>query len=473
MTPKTFRRSAKAGLIRDLKSFIRQNTSPERGTEAMALAVGGMLKRSGFRAVYQRIRRGNRRWTNVLGIKGGRGRPLLLCSHMDTVPGGDGRKWTRTRGNPWQPTVHSGRIYGLGSADDKGPLLSMIRAVRECDEHMMKRPLVIAATFGEESGMAGARLLVRRWPFPKPFLAIVGEPTSLDVTYRHKGIGVIVLKLQSRYRMGSSSRGRRLQMTFRGRAAHSGRPWLGVNALSKAMRRLECDPRSSDISMERLEGGESPNVIPDHASVIFFRIPHGISAVSGHGPALFPLPALVSCLKALEKVLEPLKRKRDRSFHPATLTSSLTLARTRKNVLELYFDLRLLPGQSVRSITRPYDEKLRRIMHHHRGLKAHIRVERDNPPLDLRRHAPEVQGFYRLLREFRPHARLVTKPSCTEAGIYHAWGVPSMVIGPGVAQGNIHAPNESIALSDIAKGVSFYRFIVERCCGRRKDVSHS
>jgi len=436
------------------------------------LSVARMLKRYGMRILYQRIRKGKKTHMNVLGIKGGEGRPLLLASHMDTVPGGDLWKWTKTRGNPWRPTVHGGKMYGLGSADDKGPLLSMIHAAGSLDAGEVKRPLVIAATFGEESGMAGARLLVRRWPLPKPFLAIVGEPTGLDLTYRHKGIGVIVLELESHYRLSSSSRPRKLRTAFRGRAAHSGRPWLGSNALVKAMRHLAQVPSGGELYVAKLEGGESPNIIPDHASVTLFHIPRGLSAVSGRGQALFPLPAVQSSVRALDQALEPLKKTKDKSFHPASLTSSLTLARTEKSILSLTFDLRLLPGQSVTVVRRRFGEKIRRIMDCHRGLRARIWVERDNPPLDLEINDSEVRYVYRLLREFKTGARLVTKPSCTEAGIYHAWGVPSVVLGPGMAQGNIHAPNESIAISDLAQGVSCYRFILRRVLSRGKDVSH-
>ena len=51
---------------------------------------------------------------------------LDILAHLDVVPGGDG--WTMT--GPFEPRVAGGRIYGRGTADDKGPAVAALYAMR-------------------------------------------------------------------------------------------------------------------------------------------------------------------------------------------------------------------------------------------------------------------------------------------------------------------------------------------------------
>ena len=91
---------------------------------------------------------------NVIGMKGkGTEPPLLLCSHLDTVPPGRCDRWTKTGQNPWKAKKLGNRLFGLGSADDKGPLLAMLRAASQFEGNQLKRPLMIMGSFGEENGM--------------------------------------------------------------------------------------------------------------------------------------------------------------------------------------------------------------------------------------------------------------------------------------------------------------------------------
>jgi len=397
-----------------------------------------------------------------------------MCSHLDTVPPGNIAKWTRTNKKPWKAAVKNGRVYGLGSADDKGPLLAMIYASSNIPLKALQRPLVIAGTFGEETGMGGARLFTRGWKYPKPLLALVAEPTGLGITYRHKGIGAIVLELKSGCRIPASPDLHRYDRKFVGRQAHSGRPHLGVNALVKAVRFLKSfSSKSRDSWLIQLEAGTAVNIIPDLASVSVLRFSGQTKKrkkTVKSPKVLFPLPPVVACLEALETVLTPLKKAKDTSFYPQTLTSNLTVARTQKNVLRLTFDFRLLPGQSVTSIHQQFARRVERIVTKTPQLRARLWIERNNPPLGLRLRDPLPQFCRSLLRANRLPAQLVTKPSCTEAGIYHAWGVPAVVIGPGHADSNIHSPNECISIRQIERAIDFYRYAISEICEKKGNV---
>jgi acetylornithine deacetylase/succinyl-diaminopimelate desuccinylase-like protein len=458
-------------LAEDLRCFIRYNTVCNRSNARFAAEIGRFLKRDGFRVFYQKVKRGGELFVNVIGIKGGdrTKRPLLLCSHLDTVPSGDPKKWTRTRRDPWKAVLSDGHVYGLGAADDKGPLTSMLHAARRFEAKLLKRPLILMGTFGEENGMGGARRFIRFWKGPKPLVAIVGEPTSLSVTYRHKGMGVIVVELQttkalrvSRSHVGTS--------VFKGRQAHSSRPWLGDNALDKAgsllQKLFDEDPDSYFLS---LEGGHAANIIPDRAELRFLKSAYDLPLVTYRKPkrgyfGCFPVGSFLDCYNTVQQFVLRMSMGQDDTFRPPVITSNFGVARTRENILALTFDFRLLPGQSITQIFREIEKELQKKIARYPDIRWKMKIERDNPPLDLRASDAWPRFSKKLLKESGLPVDLSVKPACTEAGLYRKWGVPAVVFGPGESGANIHAPNEKISLKQMEKATQFYEHAIRKIC---------
>ncbi len=442
-------------MVQFLKQFIRFNTVSSRSNAALAREVGRGLKRSGFKVVYQSAKEDGVEYLNVIGIKGKRGRPLLLCSHLDTVPAGDAKKWTRTGGDPWKAKKTGGNIYGLGAADDKGPLVSMLHAVSSIRAENLKRPLMFLGTFGEESGMGGAKTFRRLWKGSKPLMALVGEPTDLGITYRHKGMGVIVIEITSEVKSQRIAPSKKI--IFKGKSGHSSRPWLGDNALDKAVRFLRAKRDSIIVS---LEGGHAANVIPDKASLVI-----------GSGGAQVPAKAFLDCYDAVQAVVKKMSSRPDRSFRPPVLTSNFGVARVKVGAtrrvgpaLSLTFDFRLLPKQSVKPIFKFLKKTIQAKFRSHRGLRFKLWIERDNPPLDQRLNDPLPVFGKKILRAEGLPPKMDVKPACTEAGIYASWGVPAVIFGPGRSAGNIHAPNERVPVKHLEKAARFYTRAIEAIC---------
>jgi acetylornithine deacetylase/succinyl-diaminopimelate desuccinylase family protein len=195
------------------------------------------------------------------------GRVLLLEAHQDTVPV-DGMTI-----DPWNPKVVDGRIYGRGSCDIKGGLAAMLGAlVRLAEEQPPDMPTVIlACTVNEEFGYTGATALTELWTKPgesivprRPDVAIIAEPTLLDVVVAHKGTC-------------------RWKCHTHGRAAHSSQPQLGDNAIYKMARvvaafesyarEAQTSNRSHPLcgrptlSVGTIHGGLSVNTVPDHCTI--------------------------------------------------------------------------------------------------------------------------------------------------------------------------------------------------------------
>ncbi len=443
-----------ADLTRNLVRLVRTPSVTSDSNGAAARLAARMFREAGLRVRIQTTRIGGKAFHNVVGTKGPAGRPLMLCAHLDTVPPGDFARWTRTGGNPWKATKYGRTLYGLGAADDKASLAAMVRAAGRVAASELRRPLLLLATFGEESGMGGAWLFRETWRGPKPFAAFVGEPTSLTVTYRHKGMGVIELVIRGPGGAAGGAAGAR--KAFRGKQGHSSRPWLGQNALEKAMAFLRSGGGRAK-SVLRIEGGAAPNLIPGHAEIVLSK-----TAAPGRG---FPASLVISCDGAVKKVLKTYSRRRDASFYPATITSNFGVARTERNALKFLYDFRLLPGQSVADIERKIRKELRIRLKTFPRFRCATEIERANPPLGGTPRDPLVRFAQTALRRSGHRPELVTKPSCTEAGVYERWGVPAVIFGPGLAAGNIHAPNESVSLSEVAKAAGLYEALIRAACG--------
>lgn len=195
---------------------------------------------------------------------------ILLDAHQDTVPV-EGMTIA-----PFTPHREGDRLYGRGSCDVKGGMASMLAAfARLVSEQPSNRPnIVVSCTCDEEQTAGGARALAALWSDPPraqgtllptpPDLAIVAEPTELDIVVAHRGAV-------------------RWKIRTRGVACHSSRPAEGVNAIYKMAHILQVLERYADelpgmirphplcgpatFSVGLIEGGISVNTVPDECVI--------------------------------------------------------------------------------------------------------------------------------------------------------------------------------------------------------------
>ena len=184
---------------------------------------------------------------------------ILLAPHLDTV-GADAAQLIPRRKN--------GRLLGRGACDTKGSVAAMLTALCELAESK-SRPLeteiIFVGLIDEEHAQAGSRALVASGF--KADLAIVGEPTKLQVVTAHKG---------SLW----------LQLETRGRAAHGATPQLGKNAVQEMARIveiLETDYAAqlrrrkhkllghATVNVGQISGGTQPNIVPDRCTITIDR----------------------------------------------------------------------------------------------------------------------------------------------------------------------------------------------------------
>lgn len=173
---------------------------------------------------------------------------LLLNAHIDTVK--PAATWSR---DPFSPTLDGDVLYGLGSNDCGGGLVSLLQLFRILSIKPQKFNYIYLASAEEE--ISGINGISRTLPLlPKIDLAIVGEPTNMQPAIAEKGLMV-------------------LDVIAHGKSGHAARN-EGINAIYEAIEDLEwfrnyqfkkispfLGPTKMTVTV--IHAGTQHNVIPD------------------------------------------------------------------------------------------------------------------------------------------------------------------------------------------------------------------
>ncbi|HVS29776.1 MAG TPA: M20/M25/M40 family metallo-hydrolase [Solirubrobacteraceae bacterium] len=172
---------------------------------------------------------------------------LVLHGHLDVVPG---------HPDQFEPRIDGDRLYGRGAYDMKGGLAAMLCALKDSDaqDGVRVRLLCVPDEESEEVDQRSVDALVAGGL--NADFVITGEPTNMHIGVQAKG--VLAMRLE-----------------VCGRAAHGSTPWLGDNAVLKAIdrfRAIESLPFASEsselfdrpsINLGRILGGDALNKVPD------------------------------------------------------------------------------------------------------------------------------------------------------------------------------------------------------------------
>jgi len=179
---------------------------------------------------------------------------LLLNSHHDTVK--PSTSWTI---DPYLPVEKDGKLFGLGSNDAGASLVSLMQVfLHYCGKTDRKFNLVFAASAEEEVGGKDGYESIKS-ELGKIDLAIVGEPTLMQMAVAEKGLMVVDAKAH-------------------GVVGHSARN-EGVNAIYKALPDIEWFhtykfPNESEIlgpvkmTITQINAGYQHNMVPDLCSFV-------------------------------------------------------------------------------------------------------------------------------------------------------------------------------------------------------------
>lgn len=228
--------------IRLLKSLI-EIPSWSKEEDKTGDLIQGFLERKGIKT----LRKGNNIW--AYSKNQNEDLPyILLNSHHDTVKPNTG--YTK---DPYKALEIDGKLFGLGSNDAGGCLVSLIASFLFFHQQNLPFNLILAATAEEEiSGKNGIESILSE--LPEIALAIVGEPTLMQMAVAEKGLLV-------------------LDATVKGKAGHAARK-EGENAIYIALDDLNTIKNyqfkktsdllgKSKVTTTIIQSGNQHNVVPD------------------------------------------------------------------------------------------------------------------------------------------------------------------------------------------------------------------
>jgi len=234
---------------RDLaERLITYDTSTPEGIRTAAGFVKGWMDSVGLDMMAEDFN-GLPVLTCTVGDGNLSGPSVVLHGHIDVVPG---------RPEQFQPRVEGERLIGRGAYDMKGGLAALMCALRDLRDLKGATVRFVCAPDEESEDFdqhATDDLVARGLTGD---FAITGEPTNLHVGVQAKGVLMI-------------------RLAVFGRSAHGSTPWLGDNAILKAIdvfRRIETMPFAAEstemfdrpsINLGRLTAGDAVNKVPDEA----------------------------------------------------------------------------------------------------------------------------------------------------------------------------------------------------------------
>ena len=440
------------------------------GTRRIAqLCASEMLAPAGIAArLIPSTREGAEQVNLVAAIRGRDSslKPVVLNTHLDTVPPGTPELWTACGGDPFAARVDGDRIYGLGAADTKLDFVAKVFALTAIGTP--RRDVHLIGSFGEEHGLTGAKEIVEAAILPAGAMTFVGEPSRLEVITAHKGLMVFELRLGfTPLRIDEPMQVRRL--TFAGKAAHSSTPALGINAIEIA---LEAMAINLKLNLAAISGGTAVNVVPARCDVVVatdaaLDVPIGgaIEAATFEGriAEIIPLEVVTTMLR----FISALRKYADTGggdvpgYAAPTLTCNPGVIRSASGSMTLEFELRPPPGLALDDVRTGVARVVEEISRTAAGVSVALGEKRANPGFRAAAASETVEIAMGALASAGLELNSGVKAGCTEAGIYAAAGLEPVVIGPGPSTGVIHAPNEYNFLSDVEAAVRFYRALLE------------
>jgi acetylornithine deacetylase ArgE len=371
--------------VETAKTLISYDTSgPPTRELPLAKWIKDYLEDIGANAELQMVDKDR---ANIIGKIGeGKGSGLLLSGHIDVVPAGDLNLWKIT--HPFEATIRNGKLYGRGACDMKGPDATILEAAKTLAKEKYKRQLTLSFTAGEDTtGWYVTKVIEERKVTRKEArLGIIPEPSMMEIVRSHKGSGAARIMVQ-------------------GKAAHSSRPELGINAISKA----------SDL------------------------------------------------LQELGKFQKTLNKKPHPLLGPTTIECTLINGGFKSNIIPdqctLTLNMRLIPGDEKPANTKAW---LRAIIktceERDPKFKAKVLEIRTNPPLDVPEDSEVVKLLGKILKK-----QPIGAPYYTEAVNYTKAGIPTVICGPGNID-QAHTPDEYITIKQLDLGLKTYKESIRQVC---------
>jgi acetylornithine deacetylase/succinyl-diaminopimelate desuccinylase-like protein len=391
---------------------------------------------------------------------------FLLQSHLDTADPGAVNLWKNNNNNPFDAVIDESFIYGLGSAEVKVDFLCKLVALSKAKKNLTAdAPLLplLVGTFGEETGMQGALKLIRKNKLNARY-ALISEPSNLEIIHAAKGFVTVEIRvpmgeqdLHMKEKLAESINLSTQNKLFSGVATHSSTPHLGENAAVKMLDFMNQLPDETIVL--DLEAGTRFNTVPSQASVEY------LSLTDNHIKApdtilQFTLSKIKKIYSLLNDIQNEMLQSSDDEFEPKHSTFSIGVVKTFEDYILIGGSCRIVPTvqQEV------YDQWIKKFHQSCQSIGAEFHLQDYKKPFRTSRKSILVKAVQSELEKMDLPTTCRTMASANEASFFSRVGIECVCIGVGVREGNIHTPQEKVALSQIEQAKIFYQRMIERLC---------
>lgn len=324
----------------------------------------------------------------------------VLSGHTDVVPV-DGQDWSH---DPFRMWRDGEKLYGRGVSDMKGYLACVMARVPAMLGEPLAAPIHLAFSYDEEVGCFGVHGIVERMrkELPPQRAVFVGEPTQMGVVGSHKGSAGLLT-------------------TVSGKACHSSRPDLGVNAIFHAMDLIE-ELRGYANELRSAPDADSPFALP-YTTVSVGVIHGGTARNAVPGDCAFQWDIRATKVGVVDRLVDRFRAFSERKVAPA-----------------------MREAFAEASVT--------------------TRIVYDVAPL-----VPAAGSFAETLaKRFAGRNEVGSANYGSEAGIFQAAGVPTVICGPG-RDTEAHIADEWIAVEQLERCVGFIDRLIDHARSERGAVS--
>lgn len=350
------------------------------GELGIAHFVAEWCERAGLETTLSELAPGR---ANVVAIARGigEGRSLMLNAHLDTV-GVAGMH------DPFAARLEGGRLFGRGAYDMKGSLAASMLVTAEAKRRALRGDVILTAVADEEFASIGTEAVAADLTADA---AIVTEPTELRIVVAHRGFAHLEVEVQ-------------------GRAAHGGRPDLGIDAIAKTGRVL--------VGIEELDRRLRAN--PTHAYL-------------GSGSIHASL----------------IEGGQEFSSYPARCV--------------LQAERRTIPGETRDLAERELREIVERAGEGDTDFSAEVRAPTSREPFEVADDADIVRAVRReATHVLGATPETVGAPWWADSALLAASGIPTVLFGP-IGEG-AHAEVEWVDVASLEHCVEIYAAVAAGCC---------
>jgi acetylornithine deacetylase/succinyl-diaminopimelate desuccinylase-like protein len=438
-------------LLAAAQKMISIDSSPANGTVEIVRFVQELATKMGLKTQVLEETSNGVPQANIFIKPGELSQRLLLQTHLDTTDPGSFALWTKTGFNPYQSSIRGDKVYGLGAADVKLDFLCKLYAMKRTTWSQMKNGVVLLGTFGEEDRMRGAVKAVRE-RLVQASLALIGEPTDLNVVYAGKGIAHMEINIpfdniekdwEQEEVTGSTQ-----SKIFQGRAGHSSQPELGENAIVKMLDYLNRLPDS--LQVLNVDGGITFNTIPTQAALEFDLNAQHLDEKPQR------LRKIYKTIKNLEIKLKSFPSD---EFDPPYPTINIGKIRTFQD----HFGISGAVRWNSHISEDQYQSWMDEISKSCSEQKSEFRILDVKKPFQTDKDTAFVKLCLQEAQKIRKGAELKTQAVTNEANVFSRFGFQCLVFGPGQRQ-NAHTPEEHVVISDLTKAEDFYYNVIQQVC---------